>query len=111
MQRLDDGLARQIAMLMAAHAVGDRPDARFRPGQIAVFVALSHLADMGHGAGLEHRLGLLHRQSPSLLYAVAELIWPVSMPANRNGSGIRRQQSASGWYSPPPTVHQKLAAA
>ena len=54
-QRRDHGLAREVAGLVAAHAVGDRPDAGFRAHQIAVLVALAHLADMGRGAGIEHR--------------------------------------------------------
>src|SRR6266404_616247 len=50
---LDDGSACNVACLMAAHAVGDGPQAEPCRHQIIVFVLPPHLADVRCGAGLD----------------------------------------------------------
>ena len=96
---------------MTAHAIGHCPDSCFGSGQIALSfrdrtLPMSVAAPVSNGA----RIAPVASPPPGLLHVVAELMRPVSMFVNRDGSGSRRQQKPNGSKSRKnrPTVHQKL---
>src|SRR6185312_17495227 len=55
-----------MAIFVAAHSIGNGPNADFRMDQITVLVALSHLAYVCRGAGFKRYVRHLHRQSSHL---------------------------------------------
>src|ERR1700730_14086316 len=110
----DDELAGHVPRIVPAHAVGNGPEASVGPHQMRVLIARPHPPRVRGGTGIKFERRLVHRYSAPLYEALA-ISSPASLPVNmleyRNGSGMPRAHSAIGGKFPPPSVHQKLAAA
>ncbi len=85
LQRRHDGSARDVSPAMAAHAVGDRPEADVGAREHTVFVQVAHQSDVGDAARPESE-GAGHGTSLGIAgFASAKA--PVSISANRTAGG------------------------
>src|SRR5579872_827450 len=66
-ERFDNRATGEIALLVPAHAVCNRPDSDFRPNQITIFISGTHQSDMGRGSGHATALHVSHLGSSGAL--------------------------------------------